>query len=245
MPRLNKQSPLPLYQQLAQYLRAQIRQGTYALGAQLPTERDLMQRYEVSRNTVRQALDQLAREGLLERDQGRGTFVSNTRLKLGMLRLTSFTEDMQERNMRPSSRTLTRRIEIPPPEIGKLLQLLPGETALYLERLRFADEIPMALNSSYFNLDLFPALADENLEDSSIYSIIENQYHLPLVRAEQTIRAALATKAEADLLGIHHHSPLLIVEGIVFGQDDRPVEYLRSVYRSDRYEFMIRAVRTI
>jgi len=245
MPRLNKQNPLPLYQQLAQILRDQIRQGVYSVGDRLPTERELMESNNISRNTVRQALDQLERETLLQRDQGRGTFVSSQKLKLGVMRLTSFTEDMRERNMLPSSRTIARRTEPPPSEISNLLNLLPGENAFFLERLRYADGIPMAINRSYFNLVHLPALAEDYLDNGSIYTIIENKYHLSLVYASQTISAEPATNDEADLLGVSIHFPLLVVEGLVFSQDEKPVEYLRSAYRSDRYEFSVEALRSI
>jgi GntR family transcriptional regulator len=244
MPKLNKNSSIPLYQQLARNLQKQIRSGTYQIGSQLPTERELMHYYEVSRNSVRQALDVLAAEGLVQRDQGRGTFVADSKLKLGLLRLTSFTEDMQERRLRPSSRLLKRIIEIPPAGISELLQLLPDEPALFVERLRFADDIPMAINMSYFSLDACPGLADEDLGNASIYALIETKYHIRLVQAKQTIRAAHASKTEAELLNISPNLPVLIMEGVVFTQDEYPIEHLRSIYRSDRYEFAISAIRT-
>lgn len=244
MPKLNKNSSIPLYQQLARNLQKQIRSGVFKIGSQLPTERELMRVYEVSRNSVREALDVLAAEGLVQRDQGRGTFVADSKLKLGLLRLTSFTEDMQERHLRPSSHLLKRSIEIPPAGIGELLQLLPDEPALYVERLRFADDIPMAINRSYFSLDVCPGLADEDLGSDSIYALIENKYHIHLIQAKQTIRAAHASKTEAELLNISPNLPVLIIEGVVFTQDEFPIEHLRSIYRSDRYEFAISAIRT-
>lgn len=243
MTTLIKTSPIPLYHQLAQILRSQIRSGVFQPGAKLPPERELMNLYGVSRNTVRQAIDLLAREGLLQRDQGRGTFVSRPKLRLGVMQLTSFTEDMLERNLKPSSKLLRRSIEIPPEQVADALGLAPGEKAILIERLRFADDTPMALNTSYFVLALCPGLAQEDVESQSIYWLLENKYGLRIARAEQTIRATSASHQEAVLLAVPPGAPLLVVEGVAIAEDERRVEYLRSIYRSDRYEFTVNPIR--
>jgi GntR family transcriptional regulator len=243
MSTLNKISPIPLYHQLAQALRAQIRSGIFQPGAKFPPERELMQTYSVSRNTVRQAIDLLAREGLLQRDQGRGTFVTKPKLSLGVMRLTSFTEDMLERDLKPSSVLLQRTIEVPPMQVADALCLAPGEKTILIERLRLADGTPMALNTSYFALSICPGLIQEDVESQSIYWLLENRYGIRLARAEQTIRAASATQREADLLAISPGSPLLVIEGVAIAEDERRVEYLRSIYRSDRYEFTVNPIR--
>jgi GntR family transcriptional regulator len=240
---LDRLSLTPLYLQLAQHLRELIRSGDLHPGMQLPTERVLAQDFQVSRNTVRLAIDQLANGGLIERIQGRGTFVTTPKLKLGLMRLTSFTEDMSERQLDPSSKLLHRSIERPPPEIAAEMKLGPHESMLLIERLRYADGIPMALNVSYFSLQLCSGLLHEDLEKNSIYSLLENKFGLRMARAEQCVRAIMASDDEAELLAVQPGSPLLVIEGVVFLEDERRVEYLRSFYRADRYEFEINPIR--
>jgi GntR family transcriptional regulator len=243
MPQLIRSSVTPLYHQLAQTLRAQIRSGAIPAGQQLPPERELMEIYQVSRNTVRLAIDALEREGLVDRDQGRGTFAAEPKLQLGVMRLTSFTEDMLERGLTPSSRLIECRTELPPPAIAEKLQLLPNEPALMIVRLRYADAEPMALNSSYFSLAQCPTLAEDDLEQGSIYDLLNRKYGITLAKAEQTVRARNATPQEASLLNVKAGTSLLVVEGTVFSSDNHAVEHLRSLYRSDRYEFRVNPLR--
>jgi len=243
MPKLIRTSLLPLYHQLAQTIRKQISSKNILPGQQLPSERELMAIYNVSRNTVRQAIDALEREGLVERDQGRGTFVVEPKLQLGVTRLTSFTEDMLERRLKPSSRLIQCRIELPLGLIAEQLQLLPNEEALLIQRLRYADDEPMALNISYFSLALCPGLKGENLENQSIYRLLEEKYGIKLAQAEQSIRAKSANSQEASLLNIKPGAPLLVVEGTVLTEDGQPIEHLQTIYRSDRYEFRANSVR--
>jgi GntR family transcriptional regulator len=243
MPQLNKTSALPLYFQLAKTLRDKIRAGEYAKGDQIASERELMDQFQVSRNTVRDAIDCLVNEGLLVREHGRGTFVGDPTLKLGLMRLTSFTEDMHERHQEPSSKMISSEVLVPPPSIQKQLNLLPGEKAFKVIRLRFADGIPMALNISFFSLETCPGLIEENLEKQSVYEVLEKKFGVRIARAEQIIRADSASEYQADMLGVSEGVPILVIEGVVLQEDGRPIEHLCSIYRSDRYVFSINPVR--
>jgi len=243
MPQLNKISALPLYYQLAQTLRDKIRTGEYLTGDQISSERQLMDTYDVSRNTVRDAIDCLVNEGLLVRDHGRGTFVADPTLKLGLMRLTSFTEDMRERHQVPSSRLISKEVAAPPPSIQKQLGLLNGDQAFHIVRLRYADGIPMSLNISYFTLDTCPGLVDEELENQSVYEVLERKFGIRIARAEQIIRADSASEYQAEMLGVKSGVPILVIEGVVFQEDGKPIEHLCSIYRSDRYVFSINPVR--
>ena len=240
---LSKNSIIPLYYQLANYLREKIVEGEYALGAQLPSERDLMQQFNISRNTVREAIDLLEQEGLVQRNHGRGTFVSQPRLKLGLTRLTSFSEDMKERGLKPSSKMLNFKIIYPPKNIVHNLQLSGGEKVLFVKRLRFADNIPMAINISYFSPSLCPKLSTESIGNNSIYDILEEKYHIQISHADQVIRAKVANSYEANLLQISINDPLLIIEGIVYDNENHPIESMSQIYRADRYAFLINPIR--
>lgn len=243
MPQLNKISALPLYYQLAQALRDKIRAGEYTKGDQIASERELMDVYRVSRNTVRDAIDCLVNEGLLVREHGRGTFVADPTLKLGLMRLTSFTEDMRERHQVPSSRLISKEVLTPPPAVQKQLGLLEYEKVFKIVRLRYADGIPMALNISYFTLDSCPGLVEEDLENQSVYEILERKFGVRIARAEQIIRADNASDYQAQMLSVNAGVPILVIEGVVYQEDGRPIEHLCSIYRSDRYVFSINPVR--
>lgn len=243
MPKLAKNSVLPLYHQLAETLRGKIAAGEYAIGDQLPSERELMSIFDISRNTVRDAIDVLVQDGLVERDHGRGTFVAQPQLKLGLTRLTSFSEDMRERNLQPSSQLLKSEVSYPPEMVAHRLQLLEGDKVLYIERLRLADEIPMAINTSYFSLARCPQLSEENIGEGSIYSLLETRYQIHISHAEQTVRARIANQSQADLLKIAKGDPLLVIEGVAFNTESQPIEYMNQIYRADRYIFSINPVR--
>lgn len=243
MPKLLKESDIPLYHQLASIFRLQIRSKQFIPGQKFPTERYLMDYFEVSRNTVRLAIRELEIEGLLKRDQGRGTFVSEPKLKLGLMRLTSFTEDMQERNLRPSTKLLKKEVVHPPQEIARLLKLFPHETTLYIERLRYANGIPMAINNSHFTTQSFPGFIEEDFSSNSIYDILENKYGVHITKGEQVIKAKTATQQEAELLQISNQDSLLVIEGVIYADNGTPIEHMKSIYRSDRYEFFVNPVR--
>lgn len=243
MDRLSKNIVVPLYYQLAELLRSKISSGEYTLGQQLPSERELMSTFSISRNTVRDAIDVLVQEGLVERDHGRGTFVALPKLKLGLARMTSFSEDMRERNLHPSSELLKTEVIFPPDAVAERLQVLDGEKVLYLKRLRLADDLPMAINISYFPLSAYPTLANEDFAQDSAYWILEHKYQVHISHAEQTIKACLATQNQADLLKINKGDPILVIEGVAFNMDALPIEFMTQIYRGDRYVFSINPLR--
>ncbi len=243
MVQLAKNSVLPLYYQLAESLRSKILAGEYAVGDQLPSERELMSLHDISRNTVRDAIDVLVQDGLVVRDHGRGTFVAQPQLKLGLTRLTSFSEDMRERNLKPSSILIKSEVFVPSQDVARKLQLNDGENVFHVERLRLADEIPMAINISYFSLRICPQLATEVIGEGSIYGLLENKYQVKISHAEQTVRARIANQYQADLLKISRGDPLLVIEGVAFNTDNQPIEFMTQFYRADRYIFSINPVR--
>lgn len=241
--KLYHDSVLPLYYQLAEIIRKQIADGSLRVGDKLPSERDLAEMYQVSRNTTRQAVKTLVRDGVLCQEQGRGTFVAKPHVRLGLLRLTSFSEDMLERGLIPGARLLGLTIVEAPAKIGSALQIEPGSKVIKIDRLRLADGEPMAINTSHIPYDLCPDLLDESLDQTSLYRVLEDKYGFRLTHANQGLRAVAASREEAILLNITEGAPLLLQEGVAFLDDDRPLEYLKALYRGDRYEFSINPVR--
>lgn len=239
---LDRNSFKPIYYQLSENLRAVI-DGGLSPGDQIPSENELITQYGVSRNTARLAIDILVREGLVYRVKGKGTFVAPERMRFGLLRLTSFTEEMRRRGLQPGSRLLNMSRTAPPAKIANRLQLAPGALTFVIERLRLANGEPLALHTTYVPQAVCPRLAEENLTIGSLYQILEDTYGLRIGHAEQLLKPTVATEYEAKILEVPPGSPLQLVEVTSFLENGAPFEYSKLLYRGDRYEFPIKAVR--
>nr|WTB28611.1 GntR family transcriptional regulator [Streptomyces sp. NBC_00830] len=201
----------------------------------LPKERELAETFQVSRNTVRQALQSLIEDGLIYSVRGQGTFVSDGRISKG-LGLTSFTEDMRARNLEPATRLITAIQRPAPDDIARTLELQPGASVYYLERLRLADGFPMCFERLHLPTSLFPNLLGQNL-DTSLYQLLATRYRAVVTTAEQQITATALQKRHADLLDVPAKSAAMLVSRRGIDNRGRIVEYGQSLYRADRYGF--------
>jgi GntR family transcriptional regulator len=206
-------------------------------GAPIPTERALAGEFTVSRTTVRQALADLTAEGRLHRVQGKGTFAAAPKLAQ-RLQLSSYTDDMRAQGREPSSRLL--EIDQLPAEVdlAKLLGIRAGGKILRLRRLRLADGEPMALETTHLPLGRFRGLHKHVSSGGSLYAVLREHYGVRMERAEETIETALAGPQEAELLGADVGMPMLLLSRHSFATDGKPVEFVRSIYRGDRYKFV-------
>ncbi len=224
---------LPLYQQLAQSLSQKIAAGDYAAGAALPPERKLAEIHNVSRITVRHALEQLAGEGLVEQRRGSGTYVSN-RVSQPLSKLTSLSEDVAARGMVPRSEVLSCGAGIATPEEVIGLGLSPGRRVSRIVRLRSADERPLAIEASTV---IGEALPDPTAVGESLYAAMEAAGMRP-VRAIQRLSAVALDEEQAARLGCAPGAPGLLITRIAYAGDGRAVEYTRSAFRGDRWDFV-------
>lgn len=232
---LNRESKVPLYHQLYELLRAKITGGEWPPGTLLPAESELQQNYQVSQITVRQALENLVSDGLIYRQRGRGTFVSQPAIKTTLTRIISFTEDMRRRGYHPSSRTILTEPVVATPALAEKLEIEAGEELAQINRLRFADGEPMSIERSMLVHRYCPGVLDGNYEDQSLRETLLKAYGIQLVRAVESIRAVQATEEQAHLLSIEPDDALLTIERVSFSQSNIPVELLQIFYRSDRY----------
>jgi len=230
---LDESSTLPLYQQLQRALRKAIEIQLLAPEDALPAERDLAAEFNVSRTTVRKALDGLVTEGLLVRRQGSGNFVS-TRVQKNFAKLTSFSEDMRARGRSPRSVWLKRAAGTVTPEEALALRLSPGTPVYRFNRIRYADDAPMALEFATIVASALPSLDDV---DTSLYEALERSGQRP-VRALQRLRAVLLTEDQAELLKAKAGDPGLLVERLGSLRDGRAIEFSQSFYRGDIYDFV-------
>src|SRR5579875_2934324 len=214
---------LPRYLRLADELRTWIRASGLPPRAKLPTEAELCARYGLSRGTVVRALELLERQGLIAREQGRGTFVAPPRPVQGTFRILDFSEDMRARGKTPGTRVLRAGVERPTAELAERLRLAGGE--------------PMALETRYLAYSTCPELLGEDLERESIHRLLIEKYRLPLVRAQYTMSAAVLGARDAALLATAPGTPGFRVERLTFTVGDRPVTWMVSLYRGDQYRF--------
>jgi GntR family transcriptional regulator len=235
MRQINRASKLPLYHQLYQILRGNITGREWQPGDMIPPESELIECYQVSRTTVRQVLDILANEGLIYRQQGRGTFVAHPTVEHGLVRIVNFTEDMRMRGCEPSSKVLFSGLVPAPQDIAEKLQVEPGEELARLERLRLADGEPMGIEESYLVHRYCLGILQNDYITNSLRETLVQDYDIRWTHARQTIRAILAPRDLAELLAIRPKSALLFIERVSYSQEDVPIEFLRVYYRADRY----------
>ncbi len=233
---INRQSSTPLYQQLHDLWRSRILAGEWRPGDTLPTESDFLERHQVSRVVVRQALDALVQEGLIYRQRGRGTFVAHPTVDQGLVRIVSFTEDMRQRGFKPETEVLGAGLVGATPDIAVHLGVTPGTELVRIERLRLADGEPMSIESSHLVHSFCPdILSQHDFGVEPLREVLERDYDLRLGSARQSIRAIAAEPARADVLCIEPGAPLLLIERVSFTQQSVPVEFLRVCHRGDRY----------
>jgi GntR family transcriptional regulator, N-acetylglucosamine utilization regulator len=224
--------PRPKHAQLRDAL-AELAANELGPDAAIPSERELMATYDVSRATVRKAIDGLVADGLLTRVHGRGTFVSRPRLE-SRLHLASFSQDMRRRGLTPSTRLLAIELDLPSVEVTKALGLAKGEKAWRLDRVRLADGEPIALENGWHPAALLPGLDRHDL-GGSLYELLAEEYGLLIDTAEQTLWGESADDVIAARLDAPVNTPLLVFRR-VSSAGGRPIEYVVSRYRGDRYQ---------
>jgi GntR family transcriptional regulator len=240
---LIKGGPLPRYHQLKELLREQIRDGAWVPGSLIPSERALSEQYGISRMTARQAVTELVNEGLLYREQGRGTYVGRPKISQQLLRLTGFTDDMKERGQRPGTRVLDAAMWPADDVTAKQLRIRTGQHVFRLRRLRLADAEPLAVETSCISFLGCERLLKHDFSAESLYQALEFAYDVPPLEAEQELEAGLAEEVDARLLGVSPGSPVLCTRRVAFTRRGIPIEYASSFYRGDKYRFYTRMVR--
>jgi GntR family transcriptional regulator len=231
--------PEPLYQQLREQLRAQIVDGQWVPGSAIPSERSLMSMTKLSRMTVRQAIAELAHEGLLKKDHGRGTFVTMRRADQIIEGVYSFSDGVRAQGRMPGSRVLRRAIVPANDEQAGLLAVNVGDPLIYIERVRLIDSEPAMLDCVHIPEKLCPGLIDADLS-GSLYALLRDVFGLPPKRSTDTFEAILATSSLATALECEAGDPLMLMRRLAFTSDDTPLELTNEYARPDRCRYRIR-----
>ena len=236
---LDRTLPVPLYHQLKEVLLSSLKGGEFEPGTPLPTEATLVTQFGISRITVRRAMSELEQEGHIYRLPGKGTFISESKISRGLTGLTSFAEDMKEKGLATSSKLLDFRQE---PALGRTamkLGLKVGAPVWFIQRLRFDDQYPIAVNLSYLRLPSHSTITAQELETyGSLWALLESK-GIALADADRTIEAIPANQIYAEQLQVEVGVPLLLIAGVVYDPDHVPVEYHQVINRGDRYQYTL------
>lgn len=235
---LETKSAVPLYKQLKEKIKEQIRNGTFPIGGRIPSEMELMAMFQVSRITVRTAIGELVEENVLIKQRGKGTYVSETPIKGGSNRgARSFFETCRANHKEPSTRLLKVAREPLQSPMAEYLGLKAGEMGIYIEMLRMADGTPIALDYNWYH-PRFTYLLSEDLE-SEIYAIIRKKDGLHMYTDMGYLDIGLATSAEAEMLKVKKGEPLLVLHTNVVDDAGKPVHYGKMLIVGRRYRFYI------
>jgi GntR family transcriptional regulator len=234
-------SRLPLYHRVREALLRDIEE--LSPGDRLPTESELMERFGVSRTTVREAVNELARNGLVRRRSGSGTFVAQRPIEQELTRLTGFVEDMRALQLEPTAEVVTRKEVAADDLVARRLALEPGETVMLVERVRLADGEPLSFDVTYLPLEIGRRLAKENLVVYPIFELLEAKYGIRLGEADYRIEAANATARIARYLKIKPNDAVLLIERTTYAAEGPPVDFERLHYRGDRVRYRLRLNR--
>lgn len=234
---LDRNSPIPLHLQLKTWLTTRIAEGEFEPGGRLPSERQLCEELGISRTTVREALRELEREGLIRIVPGRAAYAATPQSGLTVkVSLSGFVADIRREGMTPSGILLeTRLLPTPPSDLVRAMRLQPGDEVVVLERLRFANKVPLVVHVVHLNHRLCPQVLAENLEHASLYGLYRERYGLTPARAEQQVYAGLASPRELELLNLTAPAAVLRVERSIFLDDGQVVEFSRSAYCGEWY----------
>lgn len=235
---IDTNSPKPLYEQIKEHILLQIHSGKFVQGDRIPSERTLSETLHVSRLTVKKALDELVQAGHLSVQIGKGTYVNQRKFDLQLETLTSFTEEMTRRGKRAGSRLVAAELRPVSPADARVLLVTAGEMVVYIVRLRLADDVPMAIERAQVLAAYCPGILEKHdFSRESLYDVLQRDYGVRLVRAEQSIEARRPTAEESDLLEITPNDPILEITRVTYSTSGQRIEYTRSAYCGSRYTF--------
>ncbi|MQY75866.1 MAG: UTRA domain-containing protein [Clostridia bacterium] len=241
---IDHKSPLPYYFQLKELLENEIKNGRLKPGQQIPSEFKLCERFRVSRTVVRQSISSLVQNGYLNREKGRGTFVTRPKIAENLFQnLTGLYEDMAARGIKPVTKVLEQTKWETNSEILKKLGLKPGESVIKIKRLRFINNEPFVLATTYLPYKICPSLLKEDLTNQSLYGVLEEKYALRIAYGRRSLEAVSADRHMATLLGVKVGTPLMLLNSISYLEDGRPIEYFQALHRGDRSRFVVALIR--
>lgn len=240
----NASDPTPLYAQVEAVLSASINDGSLPPGTQLPAEDGLIDRFKVSRTTIRKAIQNLIDRGLVEVRRGKGTFVVQRKLTQELTQLTGFVEDMRAIGKTPTARLIEQQIVLATEVVAHRLAVPTGTHVMRIRRVRLADGTPMSFDETYLPRDIGEKIVTHDLDAEPIFSLLEEKYDLPLIEATYELEAVIADALVAQALAVPEGSPIFLIERTSYTKGQRPIDYERLYYRGDLIRFSTRLSRS-
>jgi len=233
----------PLYAKVEVALASDISAGTLLPNSQLPPEDRLIERFGVSRTTVRKAIENLVARGLVEIRRGKGTYVAQPKVTQELTELTGFVEDMQALGRTPTARLLDTRVVPADADIARQLAVPPGSLVMRIQRVRLADGIAMSFDETYLPRAIGEKVVTHDLDAEPIFSLLEDKYDLPLIEAEYRLEAVTAASEVAQALAIEPGDAVFLIERTSYTAGHCPIDYEKLHYRGDLISFVTRLVR--
>ena len=234
---------IPLYGKVEEVLASEIARGDLQPGDRLASEDQLLTRFDVSRITLRRAIQNLVQRGIVEIRRGRGTYVLAPKISQELTRLTGFVEDMAAHGRRASARVLSKEVVAADSLVARQLGISKGTYVMRIERVRLADSVPMSFDETYLPLDIGKRIVRSDLRITPIFTLLEEEYRIPLAEAQYVLEAAAASPRTAEALGIAERSPILRIERTSFTEMGQPIDYEILSYRADLIRFVTRLAR--
>lgn len=235
---LNGNKVIPLYAQLRDQIEGKIRTGELQPGDRLQSENELASTYGVSIITVRKAIRELAEKGLVEKKQGKGTFVCKQKFTKDMKKLQSFSEMCIHLGMKPGGKMLENKLIPADEKICELLNLEPGSQVVYILRIRYADGEPVALEKNYFPLQ-YAYLLGERFDDNSLFTFLKEKGKTSVETSEKWIELCKATAKEAELLKLAKGTSLLFIKSVAYAWDRSPIYVGNQIFNGDICSFYV------
>lgn len=231
-------SPLPRYYQIQQNIIELIEANLLRAGDALPSERELSEIYAVNRMTLRQAVNELCNQGVLRRQHGVGTFVTEKNIGTPFIpAVTGFSERFRSAGRKPASRVITLEVVPASPLVAERLNLGAEVPVISLVRLRLVDDEPLMLEKSFLPYQSYPDLVEEDFSVQSLYGVLAQRYGAPVLETEQTLEPTLLTPEEGELFNLKSGLPAMLVSITAYSSNHQPVEFSKSVIRGDRCRY--------
>jgi len=234
---------VPLYGKVEEVLASEIARGDLKPGDRLPSEDELLARFDVSRITVRRAIQNLIQRGVLEIRRGLGTFVLSPKISQELTKLTGFVEDMDTHGRKASARVVSKSIVAANEMVARQLGISKGTRVMRIERVRLADSVPMSFDETYLPLEIGKKIVRNDLRVKPIFTLLEEKYGFSLTEAEYRLEAAAASAQVAEALGVLEGSPIFKIERTSFTTGGQPIDYETLSYRGDLIRFVTRLAR--
>jgi GntR family transcriptional regulator len=243
---IDKSLPIPYHYQLRELLRDEVASGRWEVGERLPSERELCETFNLSRTTIREAIDALVNEGLLRREKGRGTFIAEPKITQKWLEAPdSFTESMLEQGYQIETRVMNLSVTSAPYKVSRELRLRSAEPVIVLDRIRLILQEPILLVTSYIPEKYCPGLVNEDFSHQSLYQVLRDKYNIQITQAKRFMEAVAANELEADLLHVRQGAPLMLIESTAYREDGSPIEHFKARHRGDRTRFEVESFRQL